>query len=314
MKKILLIGGGGFVGGHLSETLAKRGHQVFSADRPGVSAPGLLPLELGDENSIRKVLADVRPDVIFHLAAQSMVPMSWKAPAMTFDTNVTGSIRLFTCASEIAPNARFIFIGSGEEYGVGCDLDHPFTETTPCRPQNPYAMSKFSAGLILEQLAARRGIDFIHLRPFNHFGPGQREGFVVSDFSAQIARIEVGKQPPLMHIGCLEAQRDLSFVTDIIQGYSIVAEADNHQFSTYNICSGIPRKIQSVLDGLLACSSVKIETEIDQDRYRKPENPVLYASHTRFSSEFGWKPEVAFEDGLVRTLNFWRRKVSGKDQ
>lgn len=310
MKKILLAGGGGFAGRHLAEVLARHGHQIFSTDRTA-SAPGILPLELDDEDSIRRILAEVKPDVIFHLAAQSMVPLSWEKPVMTFDINVTGSIRLFTCAQEIVPEARFIFIGSGEEYGIGCDLDHPFTETTVCSPQNPYALSKFAAGLILEQLAARKGSDFIHLRPFNHFGPYQREGFVVSDFAAQIARIEAGKQAPLMRIGCLEAQRDFSFVTDIIAAYAIMAETEKHQYSTYNICSGIPRKIQSVLDGLLACSTVKIETETDPARYRKPENPVLYASHSRFSSEFGWKPEAPFEDGLARTLDYWRKKVSG---
>jgi GDP-4-dehydro-6-deoxy-D-mannose reductase len=310
MKKILLVGGGGFAGGHLAEALSRRGHQVFSTDR-AASAPGIVLLELGDEDSIRSILTGIKPDVIFHLAAQSMVPLSWEKPVMTFDINVTGSIRLFTCAQEIVPEARFIFIGSGEEYGIGCDLDHPFTETTSCSPQNPYALSKFSAGLILEQLAVRKGSDFIHLRPFNHFGPHQREGFVVSDFAAQIARIEAGKQAPLMRIGCLEAQRDFSFVTDIITAYAIMAETENHQYSTYNICSGIPRKIQSVLDGLLACSTAKIEMETDPTRYREPENPVLYASHSRFSSEFGWKPVITFEDGLARTLDYWRKKVSG---
>ena len=312
MKKILLAGGGGFAGVHLAEALARHGHQVISTDRTA-SAPGILPLELGDEDSIRRVLAEVKPDVIFHLAAQSMVPLSWEKPVMTFDINVTGSIRLFTCAQEIVPEARFIFIGSGDEYGIGCDLDHPFTETTVCAPQNPYALSKYSAGLILEQLAARKRSDFIHLRPFNHFGPHQREGFVVSDFAAQIARIEAGKQAPMMHIGCLEAQRDFSFVTDIIAAYTIMAETENHRYSTYNICSGIPRKIQSVLDGLLACSTVKIKTETDPARFRIPENPVLYASHSRFSSEFGWKPEAAFEDGLARTLDYWRKKEASQN-
>ena len=109
MKKILLAGGGGFAGFHLAEALARHGHQVFSTDRIA-SAPGILPLELGDEDSIRRVLAEVKPDVIFHLAAQSMVPLSWEKPVMTFDINVTGSIRLFTCAQEIVPDARFIFI------------------------------------------------------------------------------------------------------------------------------------------------------------------------------------------------------------
>ena len=312
MKRILLIGGGGFVGRHLAAVLTQRGHLVFAADRPCAAAgnASLLPMDLADGASLRGVLEKVRPDVIFHLAAQSMVPLSWQEPTATFDTNVTGSIRLFDAACDIVPAARFIFIGSGEEYGTTCDAEHPFEESSVCAPRNPYATSKFSAGLILENLAGRRGTDFIHLRPFNHFGPGQREGFVVADFAAQVARIEAGLQPPVMRIGCLEVQRDLSFVSDVIAAYALAAEAERHEFTIYNICSGVPRKIRDVLDVLLSCSGAKIRTEVDPARYRKPENPVLFASHARFSSEFGWKPEVPFEDGIRRTLEFWRGKVS----
>ncbi len=308
MKKILLVGGGGFVGGHLSAALIARGHCVAAADRPCAAAANsdILPLDLIDGASIRRVLEQVKPDVIFHLAAQSMVPLSWRDPVGTFDTNVTGSIRLFASAAEIVPCCRFIFIGSGEEYGIGCDREHPFEETMTCLPRNPYAVSKFSAGLILERLAERYGMDFVHLRPFNHFGPGQREGFVVADFSAQVARIEAGLQPPVIRIGCLEAQRDLSFVADVISAYVTVAEAEAHRHTVYNICSGIPRRIQEVLDRLLELSDVGIKTEIDPERYRRPENPVLFASNVRFAEEFGWRPQVSFEDGVARTLAFWR--------
>ena len=311
MKKILLTGGGGFVGGHLAAGLTLRGHKVFRADRPCVAGndPALLPMELSDEASLRQLLEKVRPDVIFHLAAQPMVPLSWKEPVMTVDTNITGSLRLFMLAAEIVPSARFIFIGSGEEYGVGCDLEHPFEETTVCKPLNPYAASKFAAGIVLEQLAERNGTDFIHIRPFNHFGPGQREGFVTSDFCAQIARIEAGLQPPLMRIGCLEAMRDLSTVSDVISAYITLAEAPKHKHTIYNVCSGIPRRIQEVLDCLLANAKVEIQTEIDPERYRKPENPILYASNERIKREFNWTPVMSFSDGLVQTLNYWRDKI-----
>lgn len=311
MKKILLTGGGGFVGKHLSAELKTHGHQVFQADLPVVAKmdQGILPMDLCDEKSLKNVLESVQPDVIFHLAAQSNVPLSWKEPAMTVDTNITGSIRFFTLAAEIVPSARFIFIGSGDEYGVGCDLEHPFEETTLCKPLNPYAVSKFSAGMILEQLAQRHNTDFIHLRPFNHFGPGQREGFVVSDFCAQVARIEAGLQSSVMQIGCLEAMRDLSFVADVVAAYVMFAEAEEHKHILYNICSGIPRKIQEVLDGLLVHSQVEIRTEIDMARYREPENPVLYASNGRIKQEFNWSPAVDFASGLLQTLNFWREKV-----
>lgn len=311
MKKILLTGGGGFVGGHLAGELLARGHKVFPADLPRVAEVrhGVLPIELSDEASLRRVLETVMPDVIFHLAAQPMVPLSWNEPVMTVDTNITGSLRLFMLAAEIVPQARFIFIGSGEEYGVGCDLDHPFEENSVCKPLNPYAASKFAAGMILEQLSERYNMDFVHIRPFNHFGPGQREGFVVADFSAQIARIEAGLQNPIMRIGCLDAMRDLSTVSDVISAYVLFAEAEDLQHTIYNVCSGVPRKIQEILDVLLANAKVDIRTEIDPVRYRKPENPVLYASNKRIREEFNWSPTVSFNEGIIQTLNFWREKI-----
>jgi GDP-4-dehydro-6-deoxy-D-mannose reductase len=266
-------------------------------------------MDLADESSLRNVLETVKPDVIFHLAAQAQVPLSWKEPVLTIDANITGSIRLFMLASEIVPSARFIFIGSGDEYGTGCDLEHPFDEITVCKPQNPYAVSKYSAGMILAQLAEKNHSDFIHLRPFNHFGPGQREGFVISDFCAQIARIEKELQPPLMQIGCLDAMRDFSFVSDIVAAYVMFAEAKEHKHIVYNLCTGIPHRIQDILDCLLNCANIPIRTEINVERYRKPENPILYASNARVKEEFGWSPVTKFTDGLLQTLNDWRRKV-----
>ena len=309
MKKILLTGGGGFVGKHLAAELKARGHKVFQADLPVIAEanPEILSMDLCDEKSLRNVLENVQSDVIFHLAAQANVPLSWKAPVATVETNITGSIRFFMLAAEIIPTARFIFIGSGDEYGGGCDLEHPFEERSVCRPGNPYAVSKFSAGMILAQQAELHGIDFIHLRPFNHFGPGQKEGFIVPDFCAQIARIEAGLQQPVMQIGCLEAMRDLSFVSDVVAAYVLFAETEKHDQKLYNICSGIPRKMQEILDRLLKYAEVEIRTEINPARYRKPENPIFYASNERIKQEFNWGTATDFEVGLLLTLNYWRK-------
>lgn len=311
MKKILLVGGGGFVGRHLYDELAKRGHQVFAADLPETTLRNrnILPLDLRDIVSIQKVLEQVRPEVVFHLAAQSMVTLSWEKPAMTFDINVTGAVNMFMETAQTLPECRFIFIGSGEEYGIGCDMAHPFTEETFCKPQNPYAISKFSAGMLLKKSADRMGTDFIHLRPFNHYGPGQRTGFAVSDFCSQIAAIEAGMQPPEMQIGCLTAQRDFLFIQDVINAYCLFAECREHRHSIYNICSGIAYPIQHILDILTSFSSKKIKITIDPTRFRQPVNPALYASAERLKDEFNWKNQTSLSDGLLKTLNYWRENT-----
>lgn len=310
MKKILLVGGGGFAGRHLSNALSGSGHQVFTADLPIVAKenPAIIPIDLLNKESLKKALLHVRPDVIFHLAAQSMVPKSWQSPELTAEINIVGSVNMFMAAAEYVPECRFIFIGSGEEYGIGCDMQHPFTENTICNPQNPYAVTKFTAGMILEKLALRNGVDFVHLRPFNHYGPEQRTGFVISDFCSQIAEIEAGLRHPEMLTGCLDAQRDFLFVQDVINAYCLFADCREHKFTTYNICSGIACAIQNILDILLSFSTENIHVEIDPARYRKPENPVLFASAKRLTDEFNWHPETDLKNGLLKTLDFWRKK------
>lgn len=310
MKKILLVGGGGFAGGCLRKTLESHGHLVSVADLPAVATvnPTILPLDLCDSESIREVVKNTLPDVVFHLAAQSMVPKSWQEPALTLAVNTTGAVNMFMETAKIVPECRFIFIGSGEEYGTGCSLENPFTEKSLCQPQNPYAISKFSTGMVLEKLAERMGIDFLHLRPFNHYGPEQRTGFVISDFCSQIAEIEAGLKRPEMLTGCLEAQRDFLFVQDVINAYCLFADCREHKFTTYNICSGIACAIQNILNILLSFSTENIHVEIDPARYRKPENPVLFASAKRLTDEFNWHPETDLKNGLLKTLDFWRKK------
>ena len=197
--KVLLTGGAGFAGRHLSAALTGRGYEVFIADRldPASADATHLVLYLEDEANIRTVLQQVKPDCIIHLAAQSSVALSWKSPEGTLDTNILGSVRLMQAAVQLVPESKFVFIGSGEEYGVNCSEERPFTEDSVCQPRNPYAVSKFAAGQMLELLAERYSMRFVHLRPFNHFGPFQREGFVVADFCAQVARAEAGS-------GCAE--------------------------------------------------------------------------------------------------------------
>ncbi len=310
--KILLTGGAGFVGFHLSRTLSDRGHEVFIADRAAaVQTPDRthLVMQLENAESIAAAVQSVRPDCIIHLAAQSSVSASWKDPESTLETNIIGSVRLFQTMIRIVPDCRFVYIGSGEEYGTNCSEDQLFMETSECRPRNLYAVSKLSAGQILELLAVRHSARLVHLRPFNHFGPRQREGFVIADFCAQIARAEKGKAGRTIYTGNLAAKRDFLYVDDVVRAYCMVAEAENWPHPVYNISTGTCHAIQSILDFLVSQAKVSLQTEIDPARFRPVEVPVLCAANRLMAQDFGWQPEVSLEEGLLRNLNWWREQV-----
>ena len=306
--KVLLAGGAGFVGHHLSAALSQRGHEVFIADRFERERADHthLILYLEEPDSIQAVLRTVKPDCIFHLAAQSSVARSWQSPESTLETNVIGSVRLFQAAAGIVPESRFIFIGSGEEYGIHCSEDRPFTEETLCCPRNPYAVSKFSAGQILQLLAERYSMQFVHLRPFNHYGPFQREGFVVADFCAQIVRAEKNQGSRTLRVGNLAAKRDFLYVDDVVSAYCLLAEAENYPHAVYNISMGKAWPIQSILDNLISLSSVPLKVEVDAEKFRPVEVPVLTASHALIRQDFNWRPTIALETGLKKNLDWWR--------
>lgn len=309
--KILLAGGGGFAGYHLSLALKKRGHEVFIADRFNSDALDRthLLLDLQKKSGIRSIFQAVKPDCTVHLAAQSSVALSWQEPDFTLETNVIGSVRLFQAAAETVPGSRFIFIGSGEEYGSGCTEENPFTEETVCRPRNPYAVSKFSAGQILALLAEKTGMRFVHLRPCNHFGPFQREGFAIADFCAQIARAEQGGCP-VISVGNLSAKRDFLYVDDVISAYCLMVEADSYPHSLYNIATGSVRTLRYILDYLTAQAKIPLKVESDPVKFRPVEIPVLTASCALIEKDFHWRPEIPLEVGLTRNLDWWRARIS----
>ena len=309
--KVLLVGGAGFVGTHLRKALTERGHEVFVADRCKNSQEDKFywNIDLEDRSSIETVLHEISPECIFHLAAQSSVSQSWKTPESTLKNNLFGTLNLFQATTALRSPCRFIFIGSGEEYGVDCSEENPFTETSPCAPRNPYAVSKLAAGQILGLLAAKAKIPMVHLRPFNHYGPNQREGFVIADFCAQIARAEQGIGSRILSVGNLAAKRDFLYIEDVISAYCRIAEAPEYPNQIYNISTGHIHSIQEILDTLRSISTISVEVQIDERKFRPVEVPVLVASSARIFKDFGWKANYSLRSGLEKTLNWWRKKV-----
>ncbi len=203
---------------------------------------------------------------------------------------------------------RILVIGSGEEYGRAPAEEMPFTETHPLHPENPYSVSKVTQDVMGYQYFISYELPVMRVRPFNHVGPGQSERFVVAAFASQIARIEAGLQEPVMRVGNLTPARDFTDVRDVVRAYEGLLLHGNPG-EVYNVASGTPRTIRSILDGPLALTEAEIRVEIDPQRYRPADVPVIYGSYAKLEAATGWRPEIPFEQTLLDVLNEWRAKV-----
>ena len=310
--KVLVTGANGFVGSYLVSELVGRGHEVVAGVR---NERGNIPVgvetcsfPLGQIEEMKEALRQTEPDVIFHLAGQSNVPHAWNDPAATLQVNAVGTVDLIMAAYETVPEARIFTVGSSEEYGIAAKEHELLHEGVECKPQNPYASSKFIAGQVGMQLARKYGVNLIHLRPFNHFGPNQRKGFVVSDFSSQIAAIEVGQMEPVISVGNLEAWRDFTDVRDIVGAYAFLIEKEGLANGIYNVSSGTARKVGDILQLLIELSTVSIEVVVDPAKYRPNEVDRFAGSNKKLQEAVDWKTQYAFDDSLRNTLHWWRNK------
>ncbi len=309
--KILVTGANGFVGRHLVDYL-KEGHTIYASGRALTPPDNLdtlyLNMDITDPSSIKKALKYSTPDVVFHLAAQSTVRLAWEDPVSTVDVNITGTINLLKALRDMMLRTRLITIGSSEEYGLIGKLGEPLTEKHPCLPQNPYAISKFAMGQMVLQLSQKYEMEVIHVRPFNHFGPGQQMGYVVSDFASQIAEIEQKIKPPVLRVGNLNAKRDFTDVTDVVRAYALLMEK-SPAAGIYNVCSGIARSAQDILEILINQAKVSIEVVQDASKLRPSEVPLFIGSNAKIYQATTWRPKLEFENSIIKTLNWWRDKV-----
>ncbi|MBI3456851.1 MAG: GDP-mannose 4,6-dehydratase, partial [Candidatus Rokubacteria bacterium] len=263
---------------------------------------------LRDAAATRRVLAQVRPDRVFHLAAQSYVPTSWLIPGETLTGNVTCQVNLFEAARELELPARFHIAGSSEEYGLVRTEELPIREDHPLRPLSPYAVSKVAQDLLAYQYWQSYRLHTVRTRGFNHTGPRRGEVFVTSNLARQIAEVEKGRREPVVWIGNLDAIRDFTDVRDMVRAYWLALE-HGEPGEVYNLCSGRGYTIRNVLEILLGLAQARVEVREDPARLRPSDVPVLVGDGTRFRQISGWQPTMPFEVTLKDLLDYWRQRV-----
>ena len=317
MKKVLITGIAGFAGSHLAELLLSKGFEVHGMRRPRTKMDHiesianrlhLTDADLLDSHSLYSTISRIKPDYIFHLAAQSFVPTSWVSPSVTLEVNIVGSANLFEAVRQANIDPVIQIACSSEEYGMVHDNEVPIKETNPLRPLSPYAVSKVAMDYLGYQYHQSYGVRVVRTRGFNHTGPRRGDTFAESNFAKQIALIEKGKQEPVVHVGNLDAKRDYTDVRDMVKGYLLAVEKCDPG-DVYNICTGSTVKIADVLKLLLSYSKIKVEIKEDPDRMRPSDVPILLGDNSKFVAKTGWKPEIVFEKTMEDLLNYWRERV-----
>lgn len=318
--RALITGITGFAGSHLVEYLLEHQGEVEIFGTRRWRSPldnihhlldkvTLVEADMTDYNAIYHTLAEVRPDFIFHLAAQSFVPTSWKAPAATFEANAVGQTHLFEAIRALELDPVVQIACSSEEYGLVYPDETPIKETNPLRPLSPYAVSKVAQDFLGYQYFRSYGIKAIRTRGFNHTGPRRGEVFVTSNFAKQLARIKAGLDKPVIRVGNLTAVRDFTDVRDTVRAYWL---AVNHAKpgEVYNIATGNGITIQELLDRLIELTDVDVKVEQDPARMRPSDVEILIGDSSKFRADTGWEPQIPFEKTLRDTVEYWRERVA----
>ena len=299
-NRILVTGAAGFVGGHLLPAL----HAAYPA-------ANLLtdPFDVTDEAAVQAAIRHGRPDAVIHLAAISATTTARAEPNLAWQVNLHGTLALARAVLTHAPQAVFLFAGSGDAYGATFRSGLPVTEAMPLAPMNIYGATKAAADLALGAMAAE-GLRAIRARPFNHTGPGQTDTFAIPAFAHQVMRIEAGLQPPVMQVGALASERDFLDVRDVCTAYAACLGADLPPGQILNLASGHPRRIGDVLQALLDMAGVTAEIRTDTNRLRATEIPRALGDASEAKRLLDWEPRIPWTQTLADVLEDWRGRVA----
>lgn len=326
-EKILITGITGFVGSYMADLLLERGHEVWGLKRWNLSRlrnikhllddprVHLVDCDITDPIAGREVVASIKPTQIYHFAAESFVSPSWKHPSHYMDVNYNGTVNLLEGIRAAGINPRFQIAGSGEEYGEIHEHELPITDETILRPVNPYAVSKVAQDLIGYVYFRSYGLNVIRTRTFNHEGPRRDNVFGIPWFAYQIARIETGKQEPVVRHGHIDDRRNFTHIRDIVEAYALAMEKCESG-EMYVIGSDETEKIytyREILQKLVEMSTIadKKSLQIVEDtQYVRPTQvPRLIADTSKFRTLTGWKPKIGVDQILRDTLEYWREFV-----
>lgn len=323
--RYLITGITGFAGPHLAQLLLSQGHEVHGIVRTAngreqdlldILTPEEIDeitfhhMDLKDSHAVFKLIDEHRFDGVFHLAAQSHPPTSFRDPILTFNENVTASLNLITALE--GSDTKFMFCSTSEVYGDTCKDTGILREDVGLSPSNPYASSKAAIDLYMQERMTNGKINGFVTRAFSHTGPRRGNIFSISCDAYQVAKMLLGDKNRVLGVGNLETERVVIDVRDCVNAYYLLMRSDNSSGKVFNVCGTELRKMGFFTDKLIEISGLEIEKKINPDFYRPIDIQVQIGDTTRLKEITNWTPEYKIEDTLEDLLNYWVHKMSGR--
>jgi len=312
LKRCLITGCEGFIGSHLADFLIEKGLEVFGTVYEDTlnmkfleGKVKLLRRDMKDKEQMEDMIKEVKPDIVFHLAAQSYVMVSWEDPEETLKTNVLGSSYLLEAIRQHTPDTIVEIVGSGSVYGPRGISELPIHEETGFRPTSMYAVSKIGEEMLGYFYSKVFNMRVIRIRPFNMTGP-RKTYDACSDFSRGIVEIERGIKDKL-EVGNLETVRDFTDGRDAVKALWLLVDK-GEPGGLYNLCSGKGWKMKDILDLLIRLYGKEIEYRVVPERLRPFDDPIYTGDSSRLKA-LGWKPEIPMEKTLSDMLDWWRENL-----
>lgn len=311
MPRLLVTGAGGFVGSHLIELLEPDHQNITCWLRPG-TAPLLRgtratwrEIEMHDRQAVAEAIAEDKPDHIYHLAGVAHVGESWEHTHETFAGNVLATHHLLDAVRGAQLRPRILITSSGFVYAP---INRAITEHDLVRPNSPYGTSKVAQEMLATRAWEDDGIATLIARSFNHVGPRQAPSFVASSIARQIAEIEAGKRTATLLMGNLDSERDIMDVRDTVRAYRAMMTAAKPGIP-YNVSSGVPIKVGTLVEVMKAKALVPIAIEQDPARFRPNDTPLVLGDHSRLTADTGWSPQIPLEQTVDDLLAYWRQQI-----
>jgi len=318
-SRVLVTGADGFIGSHLTEALVSAGANVTAlAQYNSFDSHGWLDdVPEAIRRRINVVRGDIRDaafvgrvvhghEIVFHLAALIAIPYSYLAAQSYVETNVLGTLNVLEAARQHGTE-RIVHTSTSEVYGTAITM--PIDESHPLQGQSPYSASKIAGDMMAEAFARSFGVPVVILRPFNTFGPRQSERAII----AATIRQALDPSCPAIMVGDATTVRDLTFVTDTAAAFMAAGIADGVDYGqAYNAGSQRAIKIGDLIDVILEITSCPKPVLQDEKRLRPTNSEVraLLADCNRFVRATGWSPQVTLQEGLERTVSWWRARLS----
>jgi nucleoside-diphosphate-sugar epimerase len=313
--KILITGADGFIGSYLMEHFAFKNTDVWgTCYYPTIDIrdiehlkPRLLRCDVRYFDQVVDVLNRIKPDLIFHMAAQSYPALSWKIPIETLQTNIIGTANLFEAIKLVGLDPVVVVACSSAEYGSVNEAATPVKESHPLLPLHPYGVSKVAVDLLAYSYWVNDKIKAIRVRIFNTTGP-RKVGDVCSDFTYRIVMIEKGKCDPVLKVGNLGTYRAILDVRDLIRALVLLWEK-GQPGEVYNVSGHKVYQIQEILDVVLKNAKCKVIVREDPALLRPSDEKIIYGDSTKLAQETGWRQEINIEDTIKDMIEYWRHKI-----